>query len=487
LNRREERFVDFTVALTIGVLAADAALSLPSGAYLNLGSGVWLSLARDILDGVFYRPLWNGMEYGGTRYFPMLPLAIAALTSAGVPIVAAGLSVSMAGLAALAVAVFVLLRRLSVPARLATLGAALAIAPYFVHQTGFAIRSEPLAAAFAVLGLAVLAPLDERSSSPRVMLAATLFVCAFATKLTCVYAPAAATVALLLAGRPAVALKLAGATAALGVLFFVGMNAASQGRALESFRACALAGSSIASFFGTATVTRLLTLIGTSHLLTVVFLMTAVALIVRWREWPKLPALYFTATLGVTAVIFTSPGTILTSQIVDAYVAAIVLLIVVSAGASGALRVVAQGAMIGLVVWAAGQNLVRISGMFRTDVVQSSREDRAQLVSRVERCGEPILSESSLVPILAGRRPVLLDAFAFHVVSQNRPEVNEDLTRRVARREFACVVLEQDPSTPRGAAWYRNVNMTQSVIDSVMAHYVYDRSIMGQRFYVAAR
>jgi len=488
LKHRVDRAIDVTVALTIAVLAVDAALSLFSGAYLNLGSGVWLSLARDIADGIFYRPLWDGVEYGGTRYFPMLPLAIAGLHGAGLPLVAAGLWASMAGLVALAVAVFFLLRRLAVPPRLATLGAALAIAPYFVHQTAFAIRSEPLAAAFAVLGLAVLAPLDERSSSTsRVLLAAGLFVSAFATKLTCVYAPAAATAALLLARRPVPALTLAAATTSLGLLFFAGMNMASNGRALESFHACALAGSGIGSLFGTAVITRPLTLIGTSHLLTVVFLLTMAAIIVRRHDWHRLPTLYVIAASGITAVIFTSPGTILTSQILDAYVAAIVLLVVGCAGAAGRLRMLGQGVLIGLTIWAAAQNLVRIAGMLEDDVVQSSREERRQLVAQVERCGGPILSESPLVPILAGQRPVLLDPFAFHVVAQNRPAVNDTLAERVRRREFACVLLEHDPSTPRGAAWYKNVNMTEPVVSAVLTHYAYDRTVMGQRLYVARR
>ncbi len=482
--RRADLAIDAAVALTVGVLAVDAAISLSSGADLNLGSGVWLALAGDIVDGVFYRPLWNGQEYGGTRYFPMLPLATAGLTRAGLPIVAAGLWVSMIGLIALAAAVFILLRRLAAPSRLAALGAALAVAPYFVHQTAFAIRSEPLAAAFAIFGMAVLAPIDARSESPsRLLLAAALFVGAFATKLTCVYGPAAATAALLLAGRPAAALTLAAITTALAGLFFAGMHVASDGRALESFRACALAGSNMASFLSVSVVTRPLSLIGTSRLLTSVFLLTLAALIARRRAWRRLPTLYVAATAGITALIFTSPGTILTSQIVDAYVAAIVLLVVAVAALSGRQRAIGCTVLTGLALWAAGQNIVRVAGMLETGVARSASEDRRQLAAAVQVCGAPILSESSLVPILSGHRPVLLDAFAFHVVARNRPEINRDLAERIERREFGCVILEQDPTTPRGAAWYRNVNLTESVVDAVLEHYVYDRTLAGQRVY----
>src|SRR5215218_5679138 len=125
MDRWTDRVIACVAALTAIVLVADAAISIASGAYLNLGSGVWLALARDTHDGIFYRPLWNGTEYGGTRYVPTLFLAIAMLMRAGIPVVAAGVSVSMLGLCAMALAVAVLLRRLAAPPALAILGAAL--------------------------------------------------------------------------------------------------------------------------------------------------------------------------------------------------------------------------------------------------------------------------------------------------------------------------------------------------------------------------
>jgi hypothetical protein len=316
-----------------------------------------------------------------------------------------------------------------------------------------------------------------------VLFAAALFVCAFMTKVTCVYGPAAATVALLLAGRRTAALKLAAATAAGAALFLLAIDVASRGRAIESFRACALAGSSIASLFTPVVVIRPLMLIGTSHLLTVVFLLATGALVVSRRAWRQLPALYLLGTAAITAVIFTSPGTILTSQIVDAYVAAIVVLTAVTATLPGGLRAVGYTALVGLGLWTAGQNIARVAAMIDQRAARSGAEDRRQLVAAVQDCGVTMLSESPLIPILADQRPILLDPFAFHVVALNRPDVGNDLVERVRRREFACVVLEQDPSTPRGQAWYTNVNLTEAVMRAVLQHYELDRTIAGERFY----
>jgi hypothetical protein len=193
LRRESQLAARAAIALTALVLLADSIVSLWTGLYLNLGGGVWLALARDLQDGIFYRPIWNGMEYGGTRYFPMLFVPIGALMRLGLPAVPAGLVVSLAGMMAMGASVVWLLARWSVPRPLALFGGALALAPYFVHQTGFAIRCEPIAAAFAIAGLAVLGRLDPPDlSTRRLALAAALFVGGFAAKITCVYAPAAA-------------------------------------------------------------------------------------------------------------------------------------------------------------------------------------------------------------------------------------------------------------------------------------------------------
>ena len=334
LRRESQLAARAAIALTALVLLADSIVSLWTGLYLNLGGGVWLALAHDVRDGIFYRPIWNGMEYGGTRYFPMLFVSTGALMRLGLPAVTAGVAVSMAGMIAMGASVVWLLERWSVPRTLALFGGALALAPYFVHQTGFAIRCEPIAAAFAIAGLAVLGPLRPPDlSTRRLALAAVLFVAGFAAKITCVYAPAAAVAALLLSRRPGSAARLALFTIGAAVVFLLAVHVVSDGRALESFRACALAGSDPGSLLSAAAILRPLELVAGSHILSLVFLVTGAALLVTRGLWRELPGLYFLAVLGVTGIIFTSPGTIITSHIVDAYAAAIVVLVIAVARA----------------------------------------------------------------------------------------------------------------------------------------------------------
>jgi len=488
MHRWPERLIGAVAVLTAMVFIIDAALSIASGMYLNLGTGVWLGLARDTYDGMFYRPLWNSGEYGGTRYFPVLFVLTAGLMRTGLSAVSAGVFVSVAGVVAMAAAVALLLKRMGASLAFVLAGSSLALAPYFVHQTAFAVRCEPIAAAFAIFGLATITPIDRRASSTKhLLLASVFFVAAFMTKVTCVYAPAAATLALLLAGRRGAAVKLAASTMVGSIALLGLVNAVSGGRAIESFRACALAGSSLLSLFSLTAITRAIELIATSHLLTVVFLLTAIVLVVSRTEWGKLPALYLLMAAGVTGVIFTSPGTILTSQIVDAYVATIVVLTMALARQTGQVRDAGYIVLAGLGLWTAGQNVARISSMIENATVRSGREAQRQLVAAVHSCDGPIVSESAMTPLLAGERPILLDAFAFHVVVRNRPEIERDLVERIARREFACIVIEQDPGTPKGDAWYTNVNLTGRVVDAMRHSYHFERTIAGERFYRAVQ
>ena len=97
-----------------------------------------------------------------------------------------------------------------------------------------------------------------------------------------------------------------------------------------------------------------------------------------------------------------------------------------------------------------------------------------------------MVSESPLIPIMAGLRPVVMDPFAFRVVALNRPDIGDDLVARLRRREFTCVILEQDPAIPGGHAWYEHVNLTASVRDAIIEFYRHDRTVAGERFYRAA-
>jgi hypothetical protein len=53
------------------MLLARLALNFRHQYFLTHVEGAWLTCAYDFMHGVFYRPLFSTLGYGGTRYFPL--------------------------------------------------------------------------------------------------------------------------------------------------------------------------------------------------------------------------------------------------------------------------------------------------------------------------------------------------------------------------------------------------------------------------------
>jgi hypothetical protein len=462
------------------VMLAKAGLALVSAHDLNHVSGVWLALAADAHAGLFYRAIAEGGEYGGTRYFPLLFLLIAGGMQLGLPAVAAGQAVGVLTGVLLAGGAFVFLRRLGTPRPLAVAGAILALAPYFVQQTLLAIRADALAAALALWGSAAVAARLGPGEARRWMLWATVaFTLAVAAKPTAGYAAVAGVLALAFAGRPRDAWLLLAACAGGWTVLLSVIWIGSEGRAPEAFAALALGGADPGAL-GPSLLLWPLRLLLSSYYVTAVVAFLAFALATRPRDLLRLPALLVAGAALAAAAALATPGTIATNQFVEPYVTAAVCIAWLShvrfrfAG----LLVVAL-----LLAWAVSHEARQLAALHRDGAVAATRASRAAVVQAMRDCGEPILSESPLVPILAGRRPLLLDPFAFRVATLGQPGLTDELARRIASREFECIFLEYDPGDARGRGWYRNVSLGETVVDAVLGAYRYEGNAGGQRVY----
>ena len=60
------------VALIVFLTAVRAWVSWSNDAWINHPAGTVIAMAADLKAGVFYRPLYDNVGYGGTRYFPAL-------------------------------------------------------------------------------------------------------------------------------------------------------------------------------------------------------------------------------------------------------------------------------------------------------------------------------------------------------------------------------------------------------------------------------
>src|SRR5580692_6085239 len=104
----------FSASATAILLVPRIFLNFKNQYFLTHVEGVWLACAYDFMHGVFYRPLFSPLGYGGTRYFPLYFVLTGVLSKVLGSLATAGISLSAAGVALALMAVYILLRRSNV-------------------------------------------------------------------------------------------------------------------------------------------------------------------------------------------------------------------------------------------------------------------------------------------------------------------------------------------------------------------------------------
>jgi hypothetical protein len=445
--------------------------------FLTHVDGVWLASAYDFIHGVFYRPLFSSLGYGGTRYFPLYFVLTGALSKPLESLETAGIALSGAGVVVALAAVYTLLRRLRVSLLLSVAAVTSVLAVATTQQALLGAKGDSLAAALNLWGLV----LCVGSTTRRIALycAALLFTLAFATKITTVFGVGAVFVAWILARRYKEATQLAVATACGYTLVLASMYVASGGRVFAIFRACAGGGGSLSY-----TLQAPLHLLSKALDVDPVFLLFLVPAAVfglhyfRENRTDILP-IYFVLVLLVTTVIFGSLG-IGINHLFDLQIAAVLLLVTSISRAPGlaapaflpapALAVVGSG----LLAFALVVALVPTSQSLHGDLTRPSfRADTAEVLKRLPADDRPVLAENPLIVINSNRVPYLLDPFMFRILAVKHPELAGDLWGRMEHQGFAAIVLERDPAISEGKTWYTDTHFGGEFLRDLDAHYAF--------------
>ena len=459
--------------------------AVSTAAYVDFVTGVWLALANDLVHGVFYRDLFGPDGYGGTRYFPLFFASIGALMRLGLSPLASGFFVSAIAAALLVAGIRLLLSRFRLPASMASAVAIFVLAPRFVQQGLLAIRSDILAAALVVWGLACLLPSfdEERPNAKTLAAAAAFFTLAVATKVTSLYAPAAAIAALAWAARPGAAIRL-GCMVAAGVMAMVAIvAAASGGRAIESWLACGFAGAGMGDWLRSVPSAFFSQIIGPSRVFTSVLLAGVAAwLVMILSRGPKMLIVAFPVTIAATAAVLASPGTSYTNQLMDALAVSVVI-VGWTLARYPRLRQPAALVLLLLAVAAARQSLAPVMNEALRQRAWQVSAEREDLVREMTARRAPVLSESPELLALAGVRPYLLDPFTLRVLSIRRPDLLRHLQQNLDARQFSRVVLMYDPESPAGRGWYTNVDFGWPIVSRILANYELAEVKAGLRVY----
>lgn len=478
-------FLSCAVAAGLVGLAV-IALGVRNGTQVNHVAAAWTAMAADLSQGIFYRPLYSPeVGYGGTRFFPLFFSLQALFIKSGLAPVVAGHVVGLLSGGLLLGGAYVLLRRLSVARPLAAGVTALLLASGIV-QHGFAtIRGDILPLALNLWGFA--AYLGTRSGRSRLTAAALLFTLAFAAKATAFHGAAALGIWLLAQGRRRDAAALAGLVALGCAAVLAVTEAASAGRFLAILRACASGGATTGS------------LLDAPRLMGGMFLWkepwgfclvaaACLACVGRFRSCARsLPGIYLAVSLGTTIVIFGSPG-ITWNHLADVVAAAALVLGAAVGQASPVQRRVLEPALVLLAAFAILPGSVTLRQELAAARDGAGRERQA-VVAAIEPGPGAILSEDPLLPIVAGERPYLLDAFMVRLVAERDPQFAIHLVDGIQAGAFRAIVFLDDPRTH--ASWYETVHFGPEVMRFVAENYepgpqvgryfIYERRAPGRR------
>ncbi len=434
---------------------------------ISFASGVVITMATDLKQGVFYRPLYDSRGYGGTRYFPLFFCSQALLLKLGMPVLASAYLLSAAAIVLLMLGTFQLLRQLGVEPWLAGCSALMVLAAGSVQMSLSTPQADGLAAALNVCGLAAIA--RPPHSRRRIFLAALLFALAWSAKLTTVFGLAAACIWLLAKGYKRVAWLLVAETCC-GYLLVAGvMIVASHGRIVGIFRACASGGTN--SKFIASGFSRMESMAVYTDPALVLFAVLAFLLFAflagSGKLLQNLPALFFLATMAITILIFGSPGTA-ANHLLDVQVASVILLAAWVGNSISARRTQIGVCLLALLTIIAAVPLLR---HLRTWSAWYHPHQFRQVIAVIGPTEKPILSENPVIPVLAGQYPYVLDPWMVQLLRKRIAGFEEPLLEGLRRQAFSAVVLSADPNDENVRSWYDTVSFGPGFVPALNENY----------------
>ena len=185
------------------------------------------------------------------------------------------------------------------------------------------------------------------------------------------------------------------------------------------------------------------------------------------RAW-IVPLAIWTGASATLAVTLSSPGTVPSNQVVE-WIAVCILVPVLVAAPRRRIRGLTAAIVAAVTIWMAVQDLSRAAEVPRST---SEREGvQARILRRLETLPAPVLTESALWPILAGREVIMPDPFAARVVFGSRPDLESVLLNEIRTHRYSAVILELDPSSRKGRGVYDNLHFGPTVMRAILEGY----------------
>ena len=421
--------------------------------HLNFATGVYAALAARLNAGVLYPALYDGANYGGTRYMPLffgLHAALARCTGEYIlsgKLIAFGLSI------VLCVQLYRIVRGFGCGRGVALALASLGVVTQSGYLVATSIRADLLA---VVLQLGALQLARGGASTPRTIGAGLLCTLALLAKFTAAWAPAAIFITFLIKHRRASMIFLA---SWLGTLTLAGLclHYGTAGRMWDSFHAGAVQNVGVVSILKSpiAFLARL-GRGGAAEAFLMPLAILECVLAIRQRRF----TMYHGAlllSLPILLVIFTDLGADF-NHLLDLVVLAIPLAgaLWASLPTTDRAHVAVRAGLAVAVCWVLFMCWTATLGNPLRDVVSAwIKHGRssfpAKPLAAITRDDAALLCEDPWIAVSRNQAPTVIDPYAVACMTRTHPKLYAELVKRVEAGAFDQVVLrlhggEFDPS-----------------------------------------
>jgi hypothetical protein len=466
LQKRVMVFLCVAAALVAAATAYRMVHAIPQDRALNHVSGVWTAQARDLAEGVFYRPLASDDGYGGGRYMPLHFVLQALIIKAGMEPVRAGYPIVLFSLLATIVGTYFLLRGLGVRPLVAIPASLFAFATFSGQRHVAMIRGDLLPLALTVWGIVCALRLwrdeDSRAASWG---AAIFFALTFMAKLTSLYGPLAIVVALLLAGRRSRAIRLAIQASALAIALFALAAFLSDGRLINYLIKCGSGGATFGSILKSPiTLFHIIAFYDPASFI-ILCMAGGILLTAPRKTLCAFPSVLLLACVVVTFLIFLTPG-INYNHLVDLHLVIVVFLV-----AWAARHPRATARVLCMLALATSICAIYSVRRYRWEDAGPRRAEVKQVLALVPEGEGPLLAEDSLVPLYADERPFMMDPFAFNALAVKVPSMRDRFHKQLDSRYFRAVILYTDARSPAGQQFLKVVHFGPGFVEHLNANY----------------
>ena len=438
------------------------------GSALNHVAGIWIGLAMDFSEGIFYRPLFSeSIGFGGTRYFPLFfSLHALMIKLCGMPILS-GHIVSLFSGALLFIGCFFLLRQMEVKPILAVGLISLLLSGASIQWGLSTIRGDILPLALNIVGFAFFS--SKYPMKYRMYFTSACFVLAFSAKLTAINGIVSLFFWLILNRRKKEAWELLlftfiGCIVFLGILYF-----GTSSRIISIFKICSSGGTDLYSILKSlpTAFTQTVTIYDPICLL---LLFWATIIICKYGKtvMSNLLFIFLLISTVLTIIIFGSPGSDF-NHLVDISTASILL--IGSTEFSCKSKSIRSSIYIYsfLIVFSVTYNLPSLTRLLKDDNKNIAKRYPQEIINLFKQDDVKVLSEDPMIPILANKRPYLLDPFMLRLIILNSSSIRSSVFDSINHKKFSAIVFNADPL--KGTEWYSSTHFGYDFVNKVIYNY----------------